>query len=184
VKAFKILVGSMENTLLVDDILMADKKLDHRDVQNGDLIVFYAPIDNRPKYIKRVAAKAGQTIEIRNKDVYVDGIIIPLPPEAKHEDSTIFPYDSIKIASGGQRDNMPIRTVPKGKLFVMGDNRDNSYDSRFWGFLDEKDVIGKALYIHFSIDRQTKHIRWERIGKRLDRNYLFTDSVAAIQFSR
>jgi signal peptidase I len=163
---------------------MVNKIMDLQDIHNGDLIVFYGPDKNRSNYIERVIAKTGQTVEIRNKDVYVDGKFIPLPPEAKHEDSTIFPYDRSKIGSGGQRDNLPIRKIPKGKLFVMGDNRDNSFDSRFWGFLDEKDVIGKALYIHFSIDRQTKHIRWERIGKRLDQNYLVTDSITAIQSSR
>jgi signal peptidase I len=168
VQAFKIPAGSMENTLLVGDYLIANKNLDYRDIQYGDLIVFYAPVDNHTKYIKRVIAKAGQTIEIRDKNVYVDGKLEPLPHEGKHDDKRTFPYSEADSLQWGRRDNMPIRIIPEGKLFVMGDNRDNSFDSRFWGYLDEKDVIGKALYIHFSVDRQAKNIRWWRIGKRLD----------------
>jgi signal peptidase I len=154
-EAFKIPAGSMENTLLVGDYLMATKNMDSQNIHNGDLIVFYAPIGNRPKYIKRCVAKAGQTIEIRDKDVFVDGKFMPLPSEGKHVDPNTIPYINGDKMSGGERDNMPAQTVPDGKLFVLGDNRDNSYDSRFWGYLDQKDVIGKALYLYFSIDRET-----------------------------
>jgi signal peptidase I len=164
VEAYKIPSGSMENTLLVGDFLLANKfvygmKLpipftDIRlpaieDPKPGDIVIFKPPINPNINYIKRCIAIEGQTVEIRNKQLYVDGKLVPMPPEGKHDDPSMIPY--MEGVQGGRRDNMPLIKVPPGKMFMMGDNRDNSFDSRFWGFLDRDKVMGRALMIHWSL---------------------------------
>jgi len=169
VEAYKIPSGSMENTLLVGDFLLANKfvygmklpipftNIKLPAIENprpGDIIIFKYPRDLSINYIKRCVAIEGQTVEIKNKKLYVDGVQMPLPPEGKFADRQIAPYH--KDPAGdmtwglGIRDNMPPRVVPEGYLFVMGDNRDNSADSRFWGFLDRRLVMGRAMMIHWS----------------------------------
>jgi signal peptidase I len=169
VEAYKIPSGSMENTLLVGDFLLANKfiygmklPIPFTDIKlpalenpkPGDIIIFKYPNDQTINYIKRCVAVEGQTVEIKNKQLYVDGKPIPLPPEGKFTDRRIAPYNqdiSKNLTWGyGIRDNMPPRVVPKGYLFAMGDNRDNSADSRFWGFLDRRLVMGRAMMIHWS----------------------------------
>lgn len=153
VEAYKIPSGSMENTLLVGDFLLANKFIYGskvplidvhlpavREPKPGDVIIFKFPLNPKQNYIKRLIATPGQTVEIRNKNVYLDGKLFPLPQNAKFTDQNVTPG----------RDNFGPVTVPPGKLFVMGDNRDNSYDSRFWGFLDRKLVLGKAMILHWS----------------------------------
>jgi signal peptidase I len=171
VEAYKIPSGSMENTLLVGDFLLANKfiygmrlpipYIDIKlpaitDPKPGDIVIFRHLEQNKPavNYIKRCIAIEGQTIEIKNKEVYVDGKLIPLPEHGKHEDAANkIPYNP--GVQWGKRDNMPPTKVPPGKLFMMGDNRDNSYDSRYWGFLDRKEVLGRALLIHWSLDSES-----------------------------
>jgi len=132
----------------------------------GDIIIFKFPGDTRQNYIKRCIAVEGQKIKIVDKQLYVDDKAIPLPPRGQYTSAGyIEPHSDIKrwVAGdhtwdnaggywefGGNRDNMPEITVPKGKLFMMGDNRDNSADSRYWGFLDRRLVQGKAMIIHWS----------------------------------
>ncbi len=153
VQAFYIPSGSMENTLLVGDFLLANKFIYGskvplidvhlpavREPKPGDVIIFKFPLNPKQNYIKRLIATPGQTVEIRNKNVYLDGKLFPLPQNGKFTDQNLTP---------GRDDFGPV-TVPPGKLFVMGDNRDNSYDSRFWGFLDRKLVLGKAMILHWS----------------------------------
>jgi signal peptidase I len=203
VEAYKIPSGSMENTLLVGDFLLANKfvygmklpipftdiKLPAiEDPRPGDIIIFKFPLNQDVNYIKRCVATEGQTVEVRNKELYVDGKHIPLPPHGKHIDPHVIPYYN-DMMHGGMRDNMPPQIVPEGHLFVMGDNRDNSQDSRFWGFLDKRLVMGRALIIHwswepdpdplslkpgdfFAIPKEAFHfvvsipkrIRWSRLG--------------------
>lgn len=164
VEAYKIPSGSMENTLLVGDFLLANKfvfgmKLPipftdiHlpaiEDPRPGDIIIFKYPYDQRVNYIKRCIATEGQVVEIINKHLFVDGKEVPLPKHGKFEQpNVIIPYRNNN--QGGRRDNLPPTKVPRGMLFVMGDNRDNSADSRFWGFLDRRLVMGRALIIHWS----------------------------------
>ncbi len=165
VEAYRIPSGSMENSLLVGDFLLANKfvygmKLPipftdiHlpaiEDPKPGDIVIFKYPLNPRLNYIKRCIAVEGQTVEIHNKKVYVDGKFVPLPPHGKHEDSRIISLHNPGRWGPGIRDNMPPKKVPKGYLFVMGDNRDNSADSRFWGFLDRRLIMGRAMIIHFS----------------------------------
>ena len=158
IQNFKIPSGSMEDTLLVGDYLFAVKFLygTHipftdtfiwkiRDPRPGDIIVFRS-VEEKKDLIKRCIAVGGQTVEIQNAQVYVDGALQPLPPHGKITERTIVPGDI------STRDNLPPVRVPPGKLFMMGDNRDNSWDSRFWGFLPVKNVKGKALFLYWSWD--------------------------------
>lgn len=118
----------------------------------GDIIVFPFPKDKSVDYIKRVVGVPGDVMEIRNKQLYRNG-------EAVHEDYAIHtsPYQSAR------RDNMKPTPVPPGKVFVMGDNRDHSEDSRFWGFVDKDTIHGKALIIYWS-STDFVNIQWDRIG--------------------
>ena len=153
VEAYKIPSGSMEDTLLVGDFLLANKFIYGSRLpligvrlpalaqpKPGDVVIFKYPGNLSINYIKRCVAAEGQIVEVRNKVLYVDGKRIPDPPGAKHEDTEI----------QEARDNYgPIR-IPKGYIFMMGDNRDRSYDSRFWGPLSKRLVLGKAMIIHYS----------------------------------
>jgi signal peptidase I len=171
VQAFKIPSGSMKPTLLVGDHILVlkfiygtkipftDKRiLVFTEPKRGDIIVFRYPQDPTRDFIKRVIGVGGDVVEERNKVVYINGK--PLhEPYVQHTDNDIRPL------SKDVRDNFGPVYVPEGKLFVMGDNRDQSYDSRYWGFVDMKDVKGKAFIIYWSWDR-TKHLpRLNRIGK-------------------
>lgn len=183
-QAFKIPSGSMENTLLVGDHIFVNKFIYGYHVpytkgrilafstpKRGDIVVFVFPEDPSKDFIKRVIGTPGDVVEIRNKTVYVNGE--PLAEEYTR-------YADGRNVDGflRGRDNMPPVRVPPGKLFMMGDNRDRSYDSRFWGFVDMDAVIGKAMFIYFSIDwnrgirwtevwRYPELVRWNRIGRPL-----------------
>jgi signal peptidase I len=178
VQAFKIPSGSMLPTLQIGDHLLVNKfsygvKLpligatvfSRPGPVRGDVVVFRFPRDRSLDYIKRVVAIAGDSIEIKDKQVFLNG----KPVENPHAHFTSL---DIMRAAGGPRDNFGPVTVPEGKIFVMGDNRDNSYDSRFWGFVDIQDVRGKAMIIYWSWDveqsllsfQRFATIRWNRIG--------------------
>jgi signal peptidase I len=145
VQAFRIPSGSMEDTLLVGDFLLVSKFIYRfTDPEPGDVIVFRYPLDPKRDFIKRCVAVEGQTIEIRDKILLVDGQQISAPPEGKFVDSRIFP------ASANARDNYGPVKVPADHVFVLGDNRDNSRDSRYWGFLNEKLIKGKAFVLYWS----------------------------------
>lgn len=177
VQAFKIPSGSMLPTLKIGDYLLVNKFIygikmpftgtviiPITNPKPNDIVVFKFPKDPSLDYIKRVIAVGGDTVEVRNKKVFVNGKPF-LDKHGVHLDANLV----------GQRDNFgPVR-VPPGKIFVMGDNRDNSYDSRFWGFVDQKAILGKAWIIYwswnlrqpfFSLDRFTS-IRWNRLGEIL-----------------
>lgn len=177
VEAYKIPSGSMENTLLVGDFLLANKFLYGaklpilpyhlpalREPKPGDVIIFKYPGDGKTNYIKRLIAVGGQTVEIINKRVYVDGKALSLPSHGKTDPGPILPhfpggsfapfsFNQFDGSTAYNRDNFGPFTVPKGGLFVMGDNRDNSFDSRFWGPVPRELVMGKALVIHWSWER-------------------------------
>jgi len=170
VQAFKIPSGSMLNTLLIGDHILVNKFI--YGIKNpfsgktwipvkkpgrGDIVVFKYPINPEQDYIKRVVGVEGDQIIIKDKKVYVNG-------EPQDESYTIF-LDKKIIPLGEQgRDNMEPITVPPSSLFVMGDNRDNSYDSRFWKFVDLKAVKGKAFIFYWSWDKENLSVRWGRIG--------------------
>ena len=170
VQAFKIPSGSMLPTLLVGDHILVNKFIygtkipfsDRRVLifkkpERGDIIVFKYPENPKKDFIKRVIATEGDAIEERDKAVYVNGKASK-EPYSQHSDKD--------IRSGGNdpRDNFGPITIPEGKVFVMGDNRDQSYDSRYWGFVDLKEIKGKALIIYWSWDTE-KWVRFNRIGR-------------------
>ena len=178
IQPFKIPSGSMEDTLLVGDQLMAAKFIygikipftnkfvvKFRDPKIGEVIVFKYPKDTSKDFIKRCVAVGGQKIEIRNKEVYVNGEHQLLPENAKYIDMNILPPYM------GPRDNYGPVIVPENHMFVMGDNRDNSNDSRFWEFVPYDNIKGKAIIIWWSWNHEVplyniiKKVRWRRIIK-------------------
>ena len=173
VQAFKIPSGSMKPTLQIGDHLLVNKfiygikipfvrktLLPINNPRREDIVVFIYPMDRSKDFIKRVVGIAGDTIEIRNKKIYLNGSLYN-DGHGVYTDRRFFP------ASIEPRDNFGPVTVPAEHIFVMGDNRDQSYDSRFWGFVDLKDVLGKAFIIYWSWNKNNNDVRWSRIGSIL-----------------
>ena len=169
IQAFKIPSGSMIPTLLIGDHILVNKfiygtKIPFSDKRilifnrpkRGDIIVFKYPENPKKDFIKRVIAIENDVLEERDKVVYVNGKEIR-EPYAYYADKNI-------RQKGDPRDNFGPLTVPENKVFVMGDNRDQSYDSRYWGFVDIKEISGEALIIYWSWDPQ-KWLRLNRIGR-------------------
>ncbi|RMI12815.1 MAG: signal peptidase I [Calditrichaeota bacterium] len=139
------------------------------DPRPHDIVVFRYPRDESLEYIKRCIAVGGQTVEIRDKVVFVDGKPFREPPGMKHVDPNIFPRrnaHSSLLYFRGNRDNFGPLTVAPGHYFMMGDNRDRSSDSREWGLVPRKNVVGKPLIIYFSTNGEgmLNGIRWNRLG--------------------
>jgi signal peptidase I len=173
VQAFKIPSGSMKQTLQIGDHILVNKfiygvKLPYlqktliplKTPQRGDIIVFKFPVEPEKDFIKRVVGVAGDVIECRNKKIFINSQPI-------QEDYIIHTDANIDPDGGQSRDNFGPITVPENKLFVMGDNRDQSFDSRFWGWVDLKIVSGKAFMIYWSWDNDNFGVRWNRIGDLL-----------------
>ena len=159
VQAFKIPSGSMLPTLQIGDHLLVNKFIYwFTDTQRGDIIVFKFPQDEGRDFIKRVIALPGDKVEVRGKRVYVND-------KSVQESYAVHLDPSMQENPHSPRDNFSPVKVPAGQLFMMGDNRDYSMDSRFWGFLDIKKIKGKAFIIYWSWDRERFRPRWERIGK-------------------
>ncbi len=181
VQAFKIPSGSMKETLQIGDHILVNKfiygvkipwlgttLIPISEPEREDIVVFRYPEDPQKDFIKRTVAVGGDTVSIRDKQLFVNGVAVTAG-YAVYKDPRILPK------AFQPRDNMDPITVPPGKIFVMGDNRDHSYDSRFWGFVDVKEVKGKAFIIYWSWDKENfpggKHwltlwrwVRWSRIG--------------------
>jgi signal peptidase I len=170
IQAFKIPSGSMIPTLLIGDHILVNKFMygtkipfsDRRVLvfkkpEREDIIVFKYPENPKKDFIKRVIGTEGDVIEEKNKTVYVNGKAI-LEPYVQHSDSII------RAGGNDPRDNFGPLIVPKGSVFVMGDNRDQSYDSRYWGFVDLNAIMGKALIIYWSWD-PNDWVRFNRIGR-------------------
>jgi signal peptidase I len=196
VQAFSIPSGSMIPTLLVGDYLLVNKfsygirnpfsnkvLIPTWSPQRGDVAVFIFPQDPSKDYIKRIIGLPGDRVQVINKKVYVNGELFALP-QARFADSTVIPFNQ------STRDNFGPIVVPKDSYFFLGDNRDQSYDSRFWGFVPMDALRGKAVIIYFSWggaeneplflafwmalkgmatefawDADAFHVRWQRIGK-------------------
>lgn len=176
VQAFKIPSGSMLPTLMIGDHLLVNKFIygirvpfsgkvlvPFKDPKSGDIIVFKFPKDRSIDYIKRVVGVPGDKIEVKNKKLYLNDQPTS-DPHAHFTNTTILP------GSVSPKDNFGPITVPEGKYFVMGDNRDNSSDSRFWGFVETNDVLGKAMIIYWSWD--------------IDKPLLSVDRFASIRWNR
>ncbi|MBI5427850.1 MAG: signal peptidase I [Nitrospinae bacterium] len=182
VQAFKIPSGSMEKTLLVGDHILVNKfsygihipneilftsvKLfpDYRMLaempERGDIIVFKYPRDEQRDFIKRVIGLPGDKLEIRRQKVYINDKPIAEDAYVNHQEPPSGDYLP-------PRDDFGPTRVPEGHLFVMGDNRENSQDSRYWGFLNADLIKGKALMIYWSWDGEDGWARFGRIGKLL-----------------
>jgi signal peptidase I len=157
IEAFKIPSPSMVPTVIIGDQIMVDKWAYRKSSPGrGDLIVFRYPRDPEIEFIKRCVAVAGDTVVIRDKRLFINGRAVD-EPYAYFSGGGVFFFG---------RDNFGPYLVPEGKLFVLGDNRDNSNDSRYWGPVDLRDVKGRVRIIYWSWDRENKRIRWERIGTR------------------
>ena len=174
VQAFKIPTGSMENNLLIGDHLLVNKfvfaptmsplertLLPIDPIARGDIIVFKFPQDPDRDFVKRVIGLPGETIEMRNKRVFINGTRLDEPyvhflfPPAEGEGQTV------DVSGLGVQVNYGPVQVPADHYFMMGDNRDNSEDSRFWGFMPRSYVKGKALFVYFSFGEDG--IRWSRL---------------------
>ncbi len=159
-RGFKIPSGSMEPTLLVGDFLIADQTAwGLRELRRGDLVIHESAEVPGRSFLKRVVALPGEVIEIRDKRVFIDGEPIE-EPWAAHSDGRTYPASPATPPPFGNRDQYGPETVPEGTLFLLGDNRDNSNDSRFHGPVDRSLVFGRPLYIYWSTDR-------DRIGRSL-----------------
>jgi len=183
VQAFKIPTGSMENNLLIGDHLLVNKfvfaptltgaertLLPIDPIRRGDIIVFKYPEQPDRDFIKRVIGLPGETIELRNKKVHINGTPLDepyvhfiFPPEDGPSGAPDLPDFDVTRSYG------PVM-VPDRHYFMMGDNRDNSQDSRYWGFMPEEYVKGKALFVYFSFGESPGglsgllgNVRWNRI---------------------
>jgi signal peptidase I len=197
VEAFKIPTGSMENTLLIGDFLLVNKlvygaeiPLTHQrlpaltDPRRGDVVVFFPPHDPTKNYVKRIVGMPGDTLEMRDKVLYRNGEPV-VEPYARYIDSFSDPSDprmdwQRQYLPAGKwdwrsyhptRDNWGPLVVPGEHFFTLGDNRDNSEDSRYWGFVDQLAVRGRPLLVYYSFQPDETHpfawltgIRWRRIG--------------------
>ena len=175
IQAFKIPSGSMIPTLLVGDHILVNKFLlgtpvdipftnitlfrmpGLRNAQRGDIVVFKYPEDPKRDFIKRVIGVGDDVVMAKDKNVYVNGRRL-VEPYTQHVD------EEIKPGQFDKRDNFGPVVVPAGAVFVMGDNRDQSYDSRFWGFVPDSEIKGKAVIIYWSWDSDKTWVRFSRIG--------------------
>lgn len=200
VEAFKIPTGSMENTLLVGDFLLVNKAVygselpitgtrlpGYNEPKRQDVVVFLPPHDPTKNYVKRIVGLPGDTLEMRDKILYLNGMP-QAEPYARYQDPFTDPADARmrwqyaylvdhRYRSGEYRptrDNWGPLVVPAGKYFALGDNRDNSEDSRYWGFLGEESIRGRPMFVYYSFARDPLHpfswitdIRWTRIGEAI-----------------
>jgi signal peptidase I len=188
VSAYKVTSSSMEDALYEGDYIFVNKlAYEYGSAPRpGDIIVFQYPNNPQKDYIKRIVALPGQEVQIADKVVYIDGQVAPIPVHSKNTDRKIIPGDL------SLRDNFGPYVVPVGEYFVMGDNRDDSRDSRFWGSVPEENVLGKAVFVYWSWEPDPdtpdwefpyvidavrwvgyaivafpSHVRWERLGSSI-----------------
>jgi signal peptidase I len=181
VQAFKIPTGSMETNLLIGDHLLVNKLVyspsfgslegvgfAKEKIARGHVVVFKFPEDPTRDFIKRVVGLPGETIEMRGKRIYVDKELLDEPYAHFLEPALSPNHPAYGLRGENRRDNWGPNVVPEGKLFVLGDNRDNSRDSRFWGFLPIDQVKGRALIVYWSYEatreeyHRTGYWEWAR----------------------
>jgi signal peptidase I len=184
VQAFKIPTGSMEPNLLIGDHLLVNKfmfgpslssvertLLPMKDIVRRDVIVFKYPEEPERDFIKRIIGLPGDQVEVRHKRVFVNGQRLEEPYVYYMEEPPPLPHEmssgDLQAPGGDPRESYGPVTVPPNYYFVMGDNRDNSQDSRYWGFLPRDYIKGKALVIYWSYDAEAGNIltgtRWSRL---------------------
>jgi signal peptidase I len=194
-QAFAVPSSSMEKNVLTGDRLLVNKylysergdgalakMLPGRPVRRGDIVVFKFPEDPRRDFIKRVVALPGETVRIRDKRVFIDGRLLD-EPYAFHADDRVWPDDASVPENRRRRDQLATRTVPAGAYFVMGDNRDASNDSRFWGAVPAANIEGRAMIVYWSLPPRSSHTGdggvailrrpWDALARtRWDRTFL------------
>ena len=192
---FRIPSGSEKPDLLIGDFIVANKfaygirlpVLRHKMIavgepKRGDVVVFLWPRDTSIYYIKRVIGLPGDIISYKNKILSINGypasqILLGKNTDHDHKGEARWPVlmneenllgikHPIYLRPDQPADDFSVK-VPEGSYFMMGDNRDNSYDSRYWGFVPEKDLVGKAMWIFFSWDSEHNKVRWHRMGSRI-----------------
>ena len=199
IEAFRIPTASMENTLLVGDFLLVNKAVYGAQVpgtgvrlpafdepERGDVVVFTPPHDPAKNYVKRLVGVAGDTLAMRDKVLFRNGDIVPedytrfVDPLDVHAPGMLWQVEyladpAVRVEYRPTRDNWGPLVVPEGRYFVLGDNRDDSEDSRYWGFVDASSIKGKPLFVYFSFNPRTldqvpwlTEIRWDRIGGAID----------------
>ncbi len=196
VQAYHVPTGSMEKTIMTGDVVMADKitlgprtpqwlgipwtnigtpipslKLPGiRKPKQGDIVVVEVPVNERTPYLKRVVAVAGQTLQIIDKKLYIDGEIAEVPEHIVHGDPSTMREGARQYGihpSQGNRDFWGPYTVPEDMVFLMGDNRDFSADSRYFGPVKIKNIVGRARFVTLSFDSNSKtKMPWERLSFR------------------
>jgi len=187
IQSFHIPSGSMVPTLLVGDFILVDKVTYHlREPERGDVVVFLFPENRDVYFIKRIVGVPGDRIQVINGKLYINGKPCKYSPAGSYtysEKGTTLKgklfYEFLPKKEGGEKrhlvlktgtqgDNTKVFVVPKDKYFMMGDNRNNSYDSRFWGFVDRNDIVGIARIIFFSWDGEKNLPRFNRFFKLIE----------------
>jgi len=147
---------SMYSTLKIGDFLILNRMAYvFGEPDNGDVVIFEYPLEPNKDFIKRVIGTPGDKIKLVDKVVYVNGVAIDEPYKRTNGQMA-------QPAEISTKDNFEEFTVPEGKYFMMGDNRDNSYDSRFWGFVDESKIKGKAFIIYWSLEQPKYNSAWAK----------------------
>jgi len=157
VQAFRIPSGSMEDALYAGDFVLVYKLAYQlgEEPKQDEVAVFHYPLNPSKTYIKRIVALPGQTVQIIDKQVYINGQPWVDPLTVKHKDNQVYP------AALSNRDNFGPFQVPQEQYFVLGDNRDDSQDSRVWGFVDKEHLVGKALFVYWSWRPDPGAPKWE-----------------------
>lgn len=171
VKTFYIPSSSMEDTLLVGDHLfvnrfvygqattpLEERLFPQRAVERGDVVIFRSPEDPTIDMVKRCVGMPGDEVRVIDKELYINGEWVDDSDFAEHRDPRVL---------DGRRDNFGPITVPEGQYFCMGDNRDNSNDSRFWGTVPARFVKGRALLVYWSFGGETSDGTWRGLGPKL-----------------
>jgi signal peptidase I len=200
VEAFKIPTGSMERTLLVGDFLLVNKAVYGAEVpftgrhlpaferpERGDIIVFEWPVDRSKNFVKRLIGLPGDTLRMLDGQLYLNGAQVveeyvvhtepnsdPSGEDFRWQRDFVVKTAAASVPYHPSRNNWGPLVVPEKNYFVLGDNRDNSYDSRYWGFVPDSLVKGRPLFIYYSYDRNSvrrfpwmSNIRWDRLGERI-----------------
>lgn len=180
IKTFFIPSGSMEDTLLVGDHLFVNRfifgatrsplerrLLPLRAPRRGDIVIFRSPERPTVDLVKRLIGLPGDTLQLVNKQLFVNGQKVEQDGYVEHKDSRVFPNRPYLTEQMRLRDNFGPVTVPEGRYFCMGDNRDYSYDSRFWGTVPAEYLKGRAFVIYWSFGGGTSDGTWRGAGSKL-----------------
>jgi signal peptidase I len=180
VKTFFIPSASMEETLLIGDHLfvnrfiygptqtrLEEKLLPHRGVRRGDVVIFRSPERPTVDMVKRCIGIEGDTIEVRDKDLYINGKWVDDSAYTQHTDSRVIQRQAAGSSQASRRDNFGPYLVPDDHYFCLGDNRDQSYDSRFWGPVAKDQVKGRAFLVYWSYGGQTSDGTWKGLPAKV-----------------